>query len=1042
MTDQKHSVLKDKIKNMSEDERNSYMEKLSSDLMQIHESDKQRIIKSNKLIEFAHICKNNTYEGIGYYHLAAYFNSLQSRYSEFKPAIQKSIDLLKNTEAYTWLSSAYLLLGVDAINFGQYNLNLDYFMFSRHYAGLIRDELMLSIVDYYFAGFYIMVGDMDNALKYAKSSVGHAEKTSKRVYVFGSSPRDMAYSMIGQCYVFLGQFDKAYSYYKKSIKEEKQYTPSPDCPNTALIYAFHIMALHVAFKHEERDARCEEFIEVLRKHKPSPPFIMHILNINLFLLKIGQIEYAKKIIPFLVEANKKIKNPNFGLLISYQKVIIAQKEKDEDALVLALKDHYMYYIQNNDLVLENLRVAAALRLEMDDIQNTRNELKVLKAANEAKSQFLSNMSHEMRTPLNSILGMDEIILRETKEDNIYGYAENIKTAGNTLLSIINDVLDSSKIEAGKMDIIPVEYDLGSVVNDLVNMIEPRTSEKGLEFKVNIDSNIPYLLYGDEIRIKQCVLNILTNAVKYTEKGSVTLEVTARCMSEKKKWDIKKENYKKLDGTKFEIGDDAGSKEGLAPILLRFRVVDTGIGIKEEDIPKLTRPFERIEEERNRTIEGTGLGMNIVKNLLKLMGSKLELSSVYGQGSDFSFELVQGARTLESIGDYAERYKKNTAKRENYKASFVAPKARVLIVDDTSANLTVAKGLLKPTKIQVDTATSGKDTLELVKHNKYDLLFIDHRMPEMDGVETLNALKNQDDNLSKDAACVVLTANVISGARDTFLEQGFDDYLAKPIDTDKLERILLEHLPKEYIDENSQDDKSESEPVLNYKAPFSDTRKDTEDLDGDLKRLKEIPEIDVKEALKNCAESKDILIDTLKDFVLSAKSMPGKIEMYCKDSDIKNYTILVHGLKSSARLIGAVDLSDAAAFLEDCGDKQDLLQINQMTPYLLADFKKLGQNLEEFFKDINVDISGPFASGDETEAAESAETTDKPDIDQDTLIGVYAGIKEFVSAYDFKCAMDVLEMLSDYRLPPKDKEKAQKLYELIRNVDHDAIMELL
>lgn len=1048
--------IKDKIKKMSLDERKKYMNDLVQQLWFIHESDKQRIIKSKKLIEFAIACKDKKFEGIGYYHLAAYFNASQNRYPEFKPTIHKAIEILKRTKQYSMLSSAYLLLGVDAINLGQYNLNLDYFLIAKHYADMSKDDYLLSIVYYYFSGVYIMVKDYDTALFYAKEAVRRVDKKNESLTVFGSDVKDMAYSMLGQCYMILGKSDKVQTCYKKSLKRKECYIASPDCPNTALIYCFHIMALHDAGNFAERDKKCEEFIELLKKHKPSPPFIMHILNANSFMLRVGLIDYTRKIILILDEANKKIQNPNFGLIIAYQKVMLAKIDNDEKALMEAMQEHFVYYKKNNDLVLENLRVATELRVEMDDMQNSKNELKILKASNEAKSLFLSNMSHEMRTPLNAILGMDEIILRQTREEETYKYASDIKTAGNTLLAIINEVLDSSKIEAGKMDIIPVEYDLGSVVNDLVNMIKQRIEDKGLAFNIDVDPNIPYLLYGDEIRIKQCVLNILTNAVKYTETGSITLKISCSWPINEKNWKLHKDNYKKIDGTKSEIGDDAGSKDGLRPVLVRFRVIDTGIGIKKEDINKLTKPFVRIEEERNRTIEGTGLGMNIVQNLLNLMGSKLEVESVYGEGSDFSFELLQGARTEEPIGNYTDRYKAYVSKKEQYKTGFTAPNARVLVVDDTSANLTVARGLIKPMLINVDTATSGKETLEKVKTNKYDILFIDHRMPEMDGVETLQALKKQMDNMSRDAVCIVLTANVISGARDKFLAQGFDDYLAKPIDTEKLERMLREYLPKEYIEEAGDTCTVKNEIAVNYKPPFSD-KKDVEEYeDEDIKRLSEIPELDVKQALKNCADSKEILIDTIKDFILSVKTLPDKIDNFCKEGDIKNYTILVHGLKSSSRLIGAMDLSDSAAFLEKCGDNGDQLNISSMTPFLLADMKKLCENLKLFCSDRNIDISSPFDDNDKASNGENTDIVDiagsnsdkadveenKPEIDQDTLLGFYAGIKEFVSAYDFKCAMDVLEMLSDYRLPPEDKEKARKLYELIRNVDHDGVMELL
>jgi len=385
-------------------------------------------------------------------------------------------------------------------------------------------------------------------------------------------------------------------------------------------------------------------------------------------------------------------------------------------------------------------------------------------ANAAKSTFLASMSHEIRTPINAILGMDEMILRESGEDQIVSYAGDIQNAGKTLLSIINDILDFSKIEEGKMEIIPAQYDLSSLVNDLVNMTRQRAEDKGLRFVVEVDENIPHLLTGDELRIRQCALNVLTNAVKYTEKGSVTLRV----------------GYEKINEDR---------------ILLKLSVTDTGIGMKPEDMARLFSPFERIEEKRNRAIEGTGLGMSITKQLLALMDSKLDVESVYGEGSTFSFAVEQPVVSREPIGSFAGRYAAGAA-RNAYRELFHAPEARILVVDDTPVNLAVIRGLLKKTRVQVVTAESGKEALRLAAREPFDAFFIDHMMPDMDGIETLRELKKLPGLAEK--PCVALTANAISGAREMYLEAGFSDYLAKPVDGAKLEKLLLKYLPKEKV----------------------------------------------------------------------------------------------------------------------------------------------------------------------------------------------------------------------------------------------------
>ena len=392
---------------------------------------------------------------------------------------------------------------------------------------------------------------------------------------------------------------------------------------------------------------------------------------------------------------------------------------------------------------------------------------VAEEASRAKSDFLASMSHEIRTPINAILGMDEMILREYDDPDLKQYALNIRNAGNTLLSIINDILDFSKIESGKMELIPVVYDISLVMYDLVSMMKPRAESKGLTFIANVNRNIPRGLYGDNIRLKQCILNLITNAVKYTPKGSVI--VTADYLNT-------------LDGY----------------IDLRISVKDTGIGIKPEDIARMFSPFERVDEERNRTIEGTGLGISIVKRLLAMMGSELKVTSEYGKGSEFSFTVRQEVRDENPIGDYEKSYLHSLETAETYHEQFTAPEARILIVDDIEMNLTVATGLLKSTEIHIDTALSAKNALIHTEKKEYDVIFIDDRMPGMGGVEMLKELRSRKKNPNCDKPCIVLTANAIAGAKESYMKAGFEDYLSKPIDAAELEKTLLRYLPKEKI----------------------------------------------------------------------------------------------------------------------------------------------------------------------------------------------------------------------------------------------------
>ena len=407
-------------------------------------------------------------------------------------------------------------------------------------------------------------------------------------------------------------------------------------------------------------------------------------------------------------------------------------------------------------------------------------------ANEAKSLFLSTMSHDIRTPMNAIIGMNEMILRDSREDDTRMYAENIRTAGNTLLGIINDILDFSKIEAGKMEIIDVDYNIASLLNDLVNMVQRKAEEKGLTFELDVDSQIPSVLHGDELRIKQVITNILSNAVKYTKEGGIVFAVSAsKCRTE----------------------EDS--------VILHVSIRDTGIGIKPEDLDKLFVAFERIEEKKNRNIEGTGLGMAIAQNFLSLMGSKIQVESQYGKGSVFSFDLKQKVADWEPLGAFDAAFKRYLSERKQYTANFTAPKARILVVDDTKMNLKVFVSLLGKTKIQIDTAESGDAGIELFRKKAYDLIFLDHMMPNKDGIETLQEMKACEDTPNRKTPVICLTANAVSGMREMYIEAGFDDYLTKPIDTERLEAMLLRYLPTDLVEkavDDMQEVKQQSDAV--------------------------------------------------------------------------------------------------------------------------------------------------------------------------------------------------------------------------------------
>lgn len=618
-------------------------------------------------------------------------------------------------------------------------------------------------------------------------------------------------------------------------------------------------------------------------------------------------------------------------------------------------------------------IAVCFHMKTREAEYFEHEKILADSANQAKSDYLSNMSHEIRTPINAIIGMDEMILRESKEPGTLEYAYNLQNAAKSLLGLINDILDFSKIEAGKMEIIPVEYHLCSVLNDLVNMIQSRAESKGLKFIVKADKNIPNTLFGDEIRIKQVITNILTNAVKYTEKGSVTLTVTQKPVDKEK-------------------------------IYLCVSVKDTGIGIKKEAIKKLFGAFERIEEERNRMIEGTGLGMNITKSFLEMMGSELKVESVYGKGSNFSFKILQKVMNPEPIGDFEETYKKSVAQHKVYHESFTAPNAEILIVDDTEMNLVVIKSLLKQTKIKIDTATRGQECLNIVAQKKYDIIFLDHMMPGLNGIETLQKMKTLEKNLNQNTPVISLTANAISGAREQYISAGFQDYLTKPVDATELEKIIIKFLPKDKVLKVSESEKN-SDDELNLPD-----------------WLKKIDGLNLKAGIEHCGGEESYL-EVLNVFANAIETNAKEIENYFNDEDWKNYTIKVHGLKSTSKVIGAEELSEKAKRLEKAGNENNIDEIKRDTKPLLELYKTY---LEKFKPLIEVEENN----------------SDKPLIDDAELAEAYESMKEIAASFDYDSLMFIFQSLDEYRLPENEIEHYRQIKDAAAKLDWEKINVLL
>lgn len=605
-----------------------------------------------------------------------------------------------------------------------------------------------------------------------------------------------------------------------------------------------------------------------------------------------------------------------------------------------------------------------------------DEMKKLKEdadqANIAKSDFLARMSHEIRTPINSILGMNEMILRESKSREIRSYAQDVMNAGKSLLSIVNDILDSSKIESGKMQIINAKYDLSSLLNDVINMFSVKAEEKYLKFYVEVNPELPNSLYGDDVRIKQIFVNLLGNAIKYTEKGSVTLLVDG---SVNRDW-----------------------------VTLRVQVKDTGIGIREEDQKKLCGAFERVDLNRNRSVEGTGLGLNITKNLLQMMNSELQLTSVYGEGSNFHFELLQRISNGEKIGDFRKRME-NSQQESKYHAAFCAPEAKVLVVDDNAMNRSVFRNLVKQTKVQVTDVDSGMAALREVEEKHYDLIFLDHMMPEMDGVETFRHMKEMENNQCKDTPIIMLTANAVLGAREEYLREGFHDFLSKPIEPAKLEKLIQKYLPEELLQE------ADPMEVLNM------DNTNTSDVE-----LPEIEGVDWSYGKLHLPDE-DLLLSTTVKFYRTIPEEKEKIaRLFTQLEDpesLNDYRIRVHAIKGLTATIGILQLSAMAKALELAVKQNDLEKARKIHPLFMEELEATEEKLR-----ILAPKEEPKKKADPMQAL--------------PMLGMLRGA---LDDRDYDTADELMEQLLQYEYNGEIKEEISDLEGLLLNLKAEEAIEV-
>ena len=622
---------------------------------------------------------------------------------------------------------------------------------------------------------------------------------------------------------------------------------------------------------------------------------------------------------------------------------------------------YMMTIVDVTKIIEQNHLMKRLVLQTED-------------ANRAKTNFVSNMSHEIRTPMNSIVGITEILLRSRHSPKEQEYLLNIQSSGRVLLTIINDVLDCSKMEAGKMQLFDEPYDTCSLFHDLRISMENRIGHSGLELIYDIDQDIPCKLKGDMGRIRQVIINLVNNAIKYTEKGSVRFSVHVR-------------------------------QKNTDKVMLYYEVADTGIGIRKEDHKILFDAFQRVEMDRNRYVEGTGLGLTISQNLVNMMGGVIEVESEYGKGSRFFFTIEQTIIDPTPVSAVNYNGQKDNVTEKEAECLFIAPEAHILLVDDNELNLVVAKELLKPLRMQIDTAENGLQAVKMVRGSQYDLVLMDHMMPVMDGIEAAKAIRALPEDKYQKLPIIALTANAMVDARKEFLNAGMNGFVAKPIDFARICNQLKLWLPKDLVRD----------------VPKEEAKKLLADDLSDREIQPEDPQMgfSFEEGVNHCG-SKAALMKTIRIFYRTIDSKANKIEQCLKEGLISDYVIEVHALKSSALLIGAVPLSEAAKELEDYGKQGKTEVLEEKTPDVLTLYRDL-KNILRPYAEKEEDAKKEFSDGEWITALQQ--------------------IHQCIEQFDLDGVDQIMEQLEEYQVPECIRESMDQLRVYVADVSMEEIMEL-
>lgn len=780
----------------------------------------------------------------------------------------------------------------------------------------------------------------------------------------------------------------------------------------------------------------------LRMQKFVPEALLNFYCVSrLMLLKErydNEIEYFLRIMPQSTMAyggGEIYKYRNFGGLLSGSIVSVAMREGPVSDI--SQKTYFELSEEVSPTGTQPLSERLVSYLEKTSFDLNEMAIKA-DQANKAKSEFLSRMSHEIRTPINAILGMSEMILRESSDFQILEYADGISSSGDMLLSIVNDILDFSKIEAGKLKLIPVDFDLLKLVNDIVKLANQYCEKKQLSFVLDMNEEMPFMIHFDEVRLKQIIANLISNAAKYTDKGTVTLTL----------------DYKKID-TKNEY--------------LTIHVKDTGIGVKTEDQKKLFVDFERFDEKNHRTTQGSGLGLSIVQKLLNMADSKLEFKSEYGVGSDFYFTIHVQVVYWNTVQSHKNVYNLQDNEYSQYHESFRAPTAHVLVVDDVEVNRFVFRSLLKKTEIEITEASGGQEAIDLCKNNHYDLIFMDHLMPDVDGITAFHIIRDLDGGYYKDIPVIALTANAISGARTMYINEGFIDYLTKPVSPMHLESKLIQYLPKEKVQLVDKDEKSQSS--------LKDTiqhNSNSNVLVSSNGMLTSTPEVDIISGLNYCGDLMTYQ-KVLVSFIYNIPETLDKLKKCNEAKDLENFTIISHSIKSTARAIGANSLSRIAEMLENAGKTQNIDSIIEHAPVFAAHLNAIYERLKPIIAiytemkepsgDSSVDSGAPVdtakskpdtispvktpASGDA-----NAAPAKKKDIDPLEQIGkihklnpneiakAFSILKDKAHEYDFASCEKIVDFLTAQSITPHMKSTLQDIKKAIEDIDWDKVEELL